>query len=825
MDIANTATEANAAPAATGYYDASHPAKRTKMDDIQQQEHYVSYLPDPLPSLSAISPQLPLPPLNQMYGYAPTIPPMQSEAALSGPETATVAAPPSMIPSPSAAYDDGSLVAPKMEEPMMMPAAPAAPAPVLPPLPPPPAPVQPQQQQPAMTMPVVQHHPMSATHHHPMTAVTPSAPTTPVLAANVYHIEHAYPEPQLDTPSMQVPPAAPLAHSTMPAFPTNGHGGNSNGLYQQTYTAPPVPPPPPHAMPVVDVPVMPPAPAPAAPPAAAAAAAGAPPQGKNMTPAQAKYIASVIKALKRLKDAHIFLVPVDPVRLNIPDYPLIIKEPMDISTIERKIAHHEYFTVEQFASDVNLMLDNCIRYNGPTSIYGTMTNTVRKSFEKQMEKLPSASAPSTPGGSGGSKSNKAPRSSQPRRPSEDALGPRAKRDSVSSNKYHGYDTSVTSPTLVPSAHPSGSAPLPSKPSSSGGMAGFSSSTMSSSSSSSSKKSRKPQSDMQFCQSVIKELFKKQYAEFTHPFLQPVDARMIPEYYQIIRKPVDLSTMKRKLDDNMYLDADAFEEDMQQLLRNCFKFNPPGSQVHAMGQRLQELFRKKWANKPEPASAAVVIDDLDDDSDDDGTNALIASLEKQVKAMQQQLEQMRAKQREKRHKKTEMRRREAQQRAQQQQQLHHQQQQQQSRSDGPKVRGRGSHHGNHVGSAGNKTPKSGARPGTIGRQASEPQIEVTYDMKKQLSDSINFLSVEKLHQVYAIIQESVPNLQETANDEIELDIASLDNSTIYRLWQLVTEETSRKADAPPPVNPVAMMKQTGQSSDEEGDSDSSGSDSD
>jgi hypothetical protein len=37
-----------------------------------------------------------------------------------------------------------------------------------------------------------------------------------------------------------------------------------------------------------------------------------------------------------------FLTPVDPVALNIPDYPLVITHPMDLGTVLRKLNELEY---------------------------------------------------------------------------------------------------------------------------------------------------------------------------------------------------------------------------------------------------------------------------------------------------------------------------------------------------------------------------------------------------------------------------------------------------------------------------------------------------
>src|SRR6202042_3478848 len=80
--------------------------------------------------------------------------------------------------------------------------------------------------------------------------------------------------------------------------------------------------------------------------------------------AQFRFCQSTIRNLKKLKDAVAFLRPVDPVALGIPHYPSVIKNPMDFSTIERKLtasnpnkpdpnpANPRYTNAEDFVSDV-----------------------------------------------------------------------------------------------------------------------------------------------------------------------------------------------------------------------------------------------------------------------------------------------------------------------------------------------------------------------------------------------------------------------------------------------------------------------------------------
>jgi hypothetical protein len=58
-----------------------------------------------------------------------------------------------------------------------------------------------------------------------------------------------------------------------------------------------------------------------------------------------------------------FLEPVDPVKLNIPDYPLIVKEPMDLGTIKSNLERNIYAGPEGFAEHVRLVFKNALTYN------------------------------------------------------------------------------------------------------------------------------------------------------------------------------------------------------------------------------------------------------------------------------------------------------------------------------------------------------------------------------------------------------------------------------------------------------------------------------
>lgn len=62
-----------------------------------------------------------------------------------------------------------------------------------------------------------------------------------------------------------------------------------------------------------------------------------------------------------------FRTPVDPINLGIPDYLDIIKTPMDMGTIEKKLRKGEYSDPWEYVDDVWLMFDNAWLYNRKTS--------------------------------------------------------------------------------------------------------------------------------------------------------------------------------------------------------------------------------------------------------------------------------------------------------------------------------------------------------------------------------------------------------------------------------------------------------------------------
>jgi hypothetical protein len=64
------------------------------------------------------------------------------------------------------------------------------------------------------------------------------------------------------------------------------------------------------------------------------------------------------------------------------------------------------------------------------------------------------------------------------------------------------------------------------------------------------------------------------------------------YFDIIKEPMDLSTMSAKLEAGMYKDRFAFEADFRLILSNAKKYNLPGSHVHNETLAIESFFEKR-----------------------------------------------------------------------------------------------------------------------------------------------------------------------------------------------------------------------------------------
>ncbi|XP_074123910.1 transcription intermediary factor 1-alpha isoform X2 [Sminthopsis crassicaudata] len=113
-------------------------------------------------------------------------------------------------------------------------------------------------------------------------------------------------------------------------------------------------------------------------------------------------------------------------------------------------------------------------------------------------------------------------------------------------------------------------------------------------------------------------------EMSLAFQDPVPST-VPDYYKIIKNPMDLSTIKKKLqvDSPVYTKPEDFVADFRLIFENCAEFNEPDSEVASAGIKLESYFEdllknlypeKKFPKQEFKNETEDTI--FSDDSDDD-----------------------------------------------------------------------------------------------------------------------------------------------------------------------------------------------------------------
>uniref|UniRef100_F7DKT0 Bromodomain testis-specific protein n=1 Tax=Callithrix jacchus TaxID=9483 RepID=F7DKT0_CALJA len=319
------------------------------------------------------------------------------------------------------------------------------------------------------------------------------------------------------------------------------------------------------------------------------------------------------------------------------------------------------------------------------------------------------------------------------------------------------------------------------------------------------KSVKVTEQLRHCSEILKEMLAKKHFSYAWPFYNPVDVNALGlhNYYDIVKNPMDLGTIKEKMDNQEYKDAYEFAADVRLMFMNCYKYNPPDHEVVTMARMLQDVFETHFAMIPdepvESMSLCCIKTDItetigrentnegfskgnsSDDSKDERVQRL-AKLQEQLKAVHQQLQVLsqvplhkltKTKEKSKKEKKKE----EANDSNENPRKMCKQMKLKgKSKRNQPKKR---------------KQQFLGVKP-----EDEDNAKPMNYDEKRQLSLDINKLPGDKLGQVVNIIQSREPSLRNSSLDEIEIDFETLKASTLRELEKYVSACLRKRPLKPP-----------------------------
>jgi len=476
-----------------------------------------------------------------------------------------------------------------------------------------------------------------------------------------------------------------------------------------------------------------------------------------------------------------FYKPVDTIELNIPDYFKIVKHPMDLGTIKKRLDNNYYISADEAINDFDQMIKNCLLYNKPGEDIVTMANLLHKEFTKMCKAKLTGD------------------------------------EFVPSQENKGIKRKAEGGTISP---PPAKQPNLNKPP-----------VRRESSASSSRKSEEPRTvgsktsePLRQCYDVLKEMYTKKHSGYAWPFYKPVDSEKLGlhDYHKIIKKPMDMGTVKRKLDNQEYRTIGEFKASVGLIFQNCRQYNPPEHDVTGMANKLEAVFIEQcrhlrdhellYPGDNRPASR-LMGHDSGSESEGQSTdyNKKLRIVQEQIRQMKQQIDILL----------TECAQRRKERGA----------PPPTAKKRGPVTpaaatpagiagpaaagsrpttpletpKGRGRGRGTPMGPAGGgsavkrpkKTPAGpvgrGRPPPVPGEEGSsleyqsdeeDTAVPMSYDEKRQLSLDINTLPGEKIGRVVHIIQTREPSLQCLNPDEIEIDFETLKASTLRELEKYV-----------------------------------------
>ncbi|RKF58164.1 Bromodomain-containing factor 1 [Golovinomyces cichoracearum] len=335
-----------------------------------------------------------------------------------------------------------------------------------------------------------------------------------------------------------------------------------------------------------------------------------------ITAYQNKEIIKILRNISRTNSGKNFRQPVAVLWPSIADnYAAKISHPMDLSTIEKKLKEDAYSSMNDLKADVHLIYNNSVIFNSAENPLSKCAMETRNALFNKLSGIPPEPIPIVKKEKKTTK-RPVPNSDLTIRP---PIQKRLHKENIPSTpntaQAYALDPATNTPLIrrdftkadggrpKREIHPPKNKDLPYavRP-----------------------KNKKHLLELKFCEEVLSELQKARYGTISHPFMVPVDpvALGIPNYFAIIKKPMDISTVVKKLKDGVYLNANECEKDIRQIFINCYKYNPEGNPVREMGESFEQVFNNLWAKKEQyiadntPSAASPSDRETEEESDDD-----------------------------------------------------------------------------------------------------------------------------------------------------------------------------------------------------------------
>ncbi|EDV37147.1 uncharacterized protein Dana_GF13298 [Drosophila ananassae] len=125
-----------------------------------------------------------------------------------------------------------------------------------------------------------------------------------------------------------------------------------------------------------------------------------------------------------------------------------------------------------------------------------------------------------------------------------------------------------------------------------------------------------------CKAIIKRLFANSYKHLAWIFYEPLDAQLLAlyDYHEVVKEPMDLSTVRHRVNSGCYQSAADFAKDVRLIFYNTYLYTKPGHLCYEMAKKLQIVFEEMFAQVATyPAAPGTDSSSSSSDVDSEGAS--------------------------------------------------------------------------------------------------------------------------------------------------------------------------------------------------------------
>lgn len=107
-------------------------------------------------------------------------------------------------------------------------------------------------------------------------------------------------------------------------------------------------------------------------------------------------------------------------------------------------------------------------------------------------------------------------------------------------------------------------------------------------------------ELEYCRGLIERMIQGPgfWTRLVGPFRTAVNPSVdnVPNYFDVVKKPMDLTTIRSKIGAGMYTSGAEFEADIRQIFQNCYEYWTQEDGIWQTCEAFEKYFNEQWASR-------------------------------------------------------------------------------------------------------------------------------------------------------------------------------------------------------------------------------------